>query len=203
MSTLLAFFAVTAFGQQLALNSYSDSLSYSSMNKTEVPQLVTDAFAKQFPSTTNESWSAFPANGDTNEWYNDSYTTEASSSTETNSPNVATSSNKEANTNSNNEKYYVVEYTSEETDHKSVYSEKGDKIATHSELTQDVPKPVSDAIANGIYKTWEMSDESTEIFKDKQTDPMKVYKVEVASENEKHALYYQADGKLLKDRKVN
>lgn len=197
LGTLLVFFSLSVFSQSLASNSYTDSLSFANNDKANIPKTVTDAFVKQYPATTNETWSTFPADGYTNEWYNDSYSTEANASNE-----EANSSTEEAPSNSNTEKYYVVEFTSDETDHKSIYSTDGAKIATHRVSTEDVPKPVSDAIARGLYKYWDMTAEKKEIFKDKQTDAMKVYKVEVSKKNEKRVLYYQADGKLLKDKKV-
>ena len=42
-----------------------------------------------------------------------------------------------------------------------------------------------------------------EIFKEKKTDKMKVYRVTVEKGKEKHNLFYQADGRLLKDKKVS
>lgn len=182
--TLLAFFTLTGFGQPIALTSNSDSTAYASIDKTKIPKTVTDAFMKQYPVTTNETWAAFPANGYTNAWYNDSYSSVASA-------------------NSNTQNYFVVEYTTDKVDQKSIYSNDRAKIATHCVLTKDLPKPVSEAISKGDYKSWDMAAEKEEIFKDKQTDSMKVYKVEVTSENEKHTLFYQTDGKLLKDVKVS
>lgn len=59
-----------------------------------------------------------------------------------------------------------------------------------------------DALSNGDYKYWEIATKGEEIYKSEQTDTMKVYKIEVANANEKHVLFYQQDGKLLKDNKV-
>ena len=64
-----------------------------------------------------------------------------------------------------------------------------------------MPAAVTDAISNGNYKSWKVGKDKEEIFKDKDTDQMKVYKVSVSNGNEKHTLYFQQDGKMLKDIK--
>jgi len=183
MGTLMILFTLTVFSQPVTLYFNSDSVRLSEADKTTVPQNVTDAFAKENPTSNNDTWTSFPANGYTNEWYNDAY-----SSVATGTPSI--------------QKYYVVEYTNQQVNHKNVYSTDGSKIATHVVMTSDVPDAVSEAIYSGIYKSWDMKDEKKEIFKDKQSDDLKVYKVEVERGNEKHTLFYQADGTLLKDTKV-
>lgn len=114
------------------------------------------------------------------------------------------SSTRVANTNSGTDNYYVAEFTSYKTEFKSVFKADGEKVATLNVSTKEVPTAISTALAKGTYKTWEMGDEITEIVKDQQSsDDMKVYKMEAKNDSETHALYFQADGKLLKDEIVD
>jgi hypothetical protein len=65
-----------------------------------------------------------------------------------------------------------------------------------------MPTAVTDAINKGDYKSWTVGKDKEEIFKDKDTDQMKVYKVSVSKGSEKRTLYFQQDGKMLKDVKI-
>jgi hypothetical protein len=53
-----------------------------------------------------------------------------------------------------------------------------------------------------IHPSWTVGKDKEELFKDKDTDQMKVYKVSVSKGNEKRTLYFQQDRKMLKDVKV-
>jgi len=66
-------------------------------------------------------------------------------------------------------------------------------------LTSDLPKAVSAVISKGQYKTWKVGTDKEEIFKDTDKDKLKVYKVDVENGKEKRMLYFQQDGRLLKD----
>jgi hypothetical protein len=103
----------------------------------------------------------------------------------------------------NNPEYYIVEFNKDNTPVKAIYSKSGKKVAAHKMLTTDLPKSVTDAINIGIYKTWKLEKDKEEIFKDSDKDQFKVYKVIVEKGKEKHTLFYQTDGKLLKDKKVS
>jgi hypothetical protein len=76
-------------------------------------------------------------------------------------------------------------------------------VATHKVLTSDLPKAVSATVSKGEYKTWKLGKDKEEIFKDSDKDQLKVYKVTVEKGKEKHTLFIQSDGKLLKDKKVS
>jgi len=98
-----------------------------------------------------------------------------------------------------NPENYVVEFVKVKVPYKAVYSKTGQKIAIHRALTSDLPKAVSAVISKGQYKTWKVGTDKEEIFKDTDKDKLKVYKVDVENGKEKRMLYFQQDGRLLKD----
>ena len=99
-----------------------------------------------------------------------------------------------------NPEYYIVEFSEKDVPHKVIYSKNGKKIATHKKSNAILPKPITSAIGRSEYKTWKLLKDKEEIFKD--SDSMKVFKVEVEKEKERHVLFYSTTGELLKDKKI-
>jgi len=178
---LLASFTTNSFSQTTAKGDKEKMRRQAKVEKNKVPKEVTIIFYKDYPTVTEEGWYVYPAYDSQINWW-DNWD---------DSPYVSTLSTD----------YYEVEFTEDKTPTKAIYSKKGEKLATHKKLKNEVPKPVSAAISNSVYKTWKLGKEKEEIFKDKEK--MKVYKIDVENGKEKHTLYYQQDGKLLKDKKVS
>jgi hypothetical protein len=150
------------------------------IEKSKVPKVVTEKFIIEYPSITNEGWYGYPQYDFYNDWYGyNPYLYEYT-----------------------NPGYFIVEYTKDNANHKTIYSQEGQKIATHKKTTAELPKSISDAIKKGPYAAWKIAIEKEEIFKDTETDQIKVYKVEVEKGTEKHHLYYLSDGQLLKDKTI-
>jgi hypothetical protein len=170
---LMASFALSAFAQTAKSTKKSKTIE-----KSKVPTTVTETYIVEYPVTVYETWYGYPIFNDETDWYGydtDLYTDEYP-------------------------EYYVVEFTKDGTPYKVIYSKEGKKVATHKTImVGDVPKAVADALNKSAYKSWMIKKEREEIFRDKAD--MKVYKVVVEKGNEKHVLFYQEDGKLLKDKK--
>ena len=181
LALLLAMYTTSAFSQAPTKANAEELGNPKKVSKDEVPKDVTDAFYKVFPVTVNPSWYTFPAYDYQMDWWDNWYDYH---------PNASPYS----------PDYYAADYDDDSTQHKAIYHKSGKHVATHKKL-KELPKPILDAIANSIYKTWRLGKEKEEIFRDKEK--MKVYKVEVEKGKEKHALFYQQDGKLLKDRKIS
>ena len=181
LALLLASCTISAFSQAPTKANAEELENQKKVPKNEVPKEVIDAFHKEYPITVNPSWYSFPAYDYQLEWWDNWYEYH---------PNASPYS----------PGYYAADYDDDSTQHKAIYHKSGKHVATHKKL-KELPKPILDAIANSIYKTWRLGKEKEEIFRDKEK--MKVYKVEVEKGKEKHALFYQQDGKLLKDRKIS
>jgi len=173
----LMFFAMTSFGQD------NDEGNAARIESDNVPQEVMDNYSSEYPETTDENWYGYPNYDYGNDWYDNWYENEPYSYNE-------------------NPGYYVTKFNKDKTPYTVVYSKDGKKVATHIMLS-NLPKAVSAAISKGEYKTWKLGNAKEEIFKDKNTDVMKVYEVTVEKGNEKHALFFQSNGNLLKNKKVS
>ena len=177
---MLASFAISSFGQTTSKTTTKESKKATKkIDKKKVPTVVTQTYVVEYPVTAYESWYGYPMFNDETDWYayddTDMYTDE-------------------------NPEYYVVEFSKDGTPYKVIYTKAGEKVSTkRTIMVGDVPKPVADAVNSSAYKSWTIKKEREEIFR--ESDKMKVYKVVVEKGTEKHALFYQADGKLLKDKK--
>ena len=177
----LVFFAMTSFGQATSKTTKEAVKKPVTIEKNKVPKEVTETFYKEYPVRTYENWYGYPSFNYQTYWYDyDPYLY-------------------------SNEypEYYIVGFNKDNIPYNAVYSKKGEKIAIHKSLTSDIPKAVSSAISKSEYKAWKIGKEKEEIFKDKESDQLKVYKVAVEKGKEKHYLFFQSDGKLLKDKKVS
>ena len=181
LALFLASCTISAFSQAPIKANAEELENQKKVPTNEVPKDVSDAFYKAQPITINPSWYSFPAYDYQLEWWDNWYEYHPNGSPY--SPD-----------------YYAADYTDDSTQHKAIYHKSGKHVATHKKL-KELPKPILDAIPNSIYKTWKIGKEKEEIFRDKEK--MKVYKVEVEKGKEKHILFYQQDGKLLKDRKIS
>lgn len=150
------------------------------IEKAKLPKVVTETFITEFPVVTNESWFGYPKFDLETDWYYQDpymYTVE-------------------------NPEFYVVEFTKDNVKHKAIYSKTGKKIAVHKKLTSELPKTISNAIAKSKYATWKIAKEREVIFRDLEMDKIKTYKAVVEKGKEKHALYYNTEGELLKDKPI-
>jgi hypothetical protein len=181
---LFAFFAMTSFGQVTTKTNKEALKKPVKLEKSKVPKPVTESYYREYPVTTYDNWYGYPAYNYQNDWYDNWFDYGPYSYTEF-------------------PEYYIVESTKDNTPYKAIYDKTGAKIAVHKILKSDLPKAVLATISKGEYKTWKMANDKEEIFKDKESDQMKVYKVVVEKGTEKHNLFFQADGKLLKDKKVS
>ena len=181
---LFAFFAMTSFGQVTTKTTKEALKKPVKLEKSKVPKPVTESYYREYPVTTYDNWYGYPAYNYQNDWYDNWFDYGPYSYTEF-------------------PEYYMIESTKDNTPFKVIYDKTGAKIAVHKTLKSDLPKAVLATISKGEYKTWKMANDKEEIFKDKESDQMKVYKVVVEKGTEKHNLFFQADGKLLKDKKVS
>jgi len=174
----LAFISMSSCGQANSKSDKDSSQTHTKLDKGKVPKGVTDAFYNQYPLATYGD--CYPAFTNGSVWYDyDPYYY--------------------LNGNPDN---YVIEFNNKDTAFKAIYGKDGTKIASHKAITADMPTAVRDAINDGDYKSWTVGKDKEEIFKDKDTDQLKVYKVSVSKGSEKRTLYFQQDGKMLKDVKV-
>ena len=176
---LLAFISMSSCGQAYSKNDKDSSQVRTKLDKNKVPKDVTDAFYNQYPLATYGDWYGYPAFNSGSAWYDYD-------------PNYYLTGDPDN---------YIIEFNNKDTAFKAIYTKDGTKIASHKGMSSDIPAAVTDAISNGNYKSWKVGKDKEEIFKDKDTDQMKVYKVSVSNGNEKHTLYFQQDGKMLKDIK--
>lgn len=149
------------------------------ISKAKVPKVVSEAFITEYPVIESEMWYPYPSFGNRLDWYDykpgyyfDEYP-----------------------------ENYIVEYVKEQTPHKVIYTKEGKKIAEHHPMKSDViPVAVSEAMKKGIYKDWKETAEKEEIIKVENKE--KVYRITVEKNGEKHHVFYDVDGKFLKDKKV-
>jgi hypothetical protein len=180
VSILLTSFSINSFAQTIEKTTKNAVRVHPKLEKNKVPTIITETYLREYPVTTYENWYGYANSMNESEWY-------------WYDPYLYSEEYPE---------YYVVEFTKENIPHKAIYSKAGKKIATHKRLDKDLPKEISTAISKGEYKSWKLLKEKEEIFKDSESDNMKVYKVEVENGKEKHILFYLANGNLLKDKKV-
>ena len=162
----------------------------SALDTADVPKRVSSAFYKDYPAIEQERWFGLPpydygndyGNDDT--WYDSWYDYNPYGYQK-------------------NPEYFLVKYNQDNAPHQAVYSKSGEKVAVHKKITADLPEAIATAISKSDYKTWKVESEKEEIFKDKDSDQLKVYRVNVENGTKKHALYFQPDGTLLKDQKVS
>jgi hypothetical protein len=177
---LIASFAINSFSQ--APNKTVKSPT--KLEKKQIPKEVSEPYYREYPMTNFENWFGYPVYEYGDYWYDNWYE---------NTPYVYTEY----------PEYYIIESSKDNIPYKAIYSKAGKKVAIHKSLKSDLPKGVSAAISKGEYKTWTLGKDKEEIFKDSDKDQMKVYKVDVDKGKEKHTLFFQSDGKLLKDKKVS
>lgn len=151
------------------------------VDRKHVPYTVTQNYYRDYPSATQtDTWYAYPqySYADTTDWY--VYT-----------PSLVAGA----------PEYYVVHFDSSGTPQKVIYSKSGEKMTAHRGMRTKtgIPKAVMASLRNSDYKSWVVTDEKEEITR--HSDKKKVYKLTVEKGKEKRVLYYQEDGKLLKDKK--
>jgi hypothetical protein len=175
-----ASFAIQSFAQAPMKPIEEGGKMPAKLDKAQVPKPVTDTYIVEYPSATYDSWYGYPAFTDESDWYGyNPYRYSAM-----------------------NPEYYMVEFTKDQAPHKVVYSKEGKKVATHKKVYTEVPKAISSEMIKGDYKGWKIANEKEEIFKDGDSDQMKVYKLTVEKGKEKHILYYLPSGKLIKDKVI-
>lgn len=151
------------------------------VDRKHVPYTVTQNYYRDYPSTTQtDTWYVYPqySNADTTDWY--VYT-----------PSLVAGA----------PEYYVVHFDSSGSPQKVIYSKSGEKMTSLRGIRTKtgIPKAVMASLRKSDYKSWVVTDEQEEITRN--SDKKKVYKLTVEKGKEKRMLYYQEDGKLLKDKK--
>ena len=188
-SVLVAFFAVNSFAQTSSTTTTTKTTTSTSgkeakkkrekLDKKKVPKEVTTVYLRDYPGVSDDSWYGYPTFDESAYWFGyDPFLY-----------------------NNVNQEYYAVEFNQDGVAYAVIYSKTGKRIATHRALAAEVPAAVAAMVNKGVYKTWTVAREREEIFRD--DNDMKVYKVVVEKGTEKHKLYIQSDGKLLKDVKVS
>jgi hypothetical protein len=180
-SAMLVCLALSSFGQAANKVPATSAKKPAKLDKASVPQKVTERFIVQYPGSAYDYWFGYPAYDNLSEWYEYE-------------PSYYTTSTPEN---------YVVEFSTKNTPYKAVYNKSGAKLATHKILATNLPAAVSSAINAGSYKTWTQGKDKEEIFKDSDADQLKIYRVCVSKGTEKHTLYYDKAGKLVKDKKTS
>ena len=149
------------------------------IEKTKVPKVVTEEFIRECPAVESDIWYGYPSLKNELEWYDYNpmyYTCEYP-------------------------KYYEVEFVKDKKAHKAVYTKEGKKVATHHKVKVEVvPMAVTKSLENSAYKGWKETAEKEEV--EKVTTKEKVYKITVEKDSKKHHLFYDSNGKLLKDETV-
>jgi hypothetical protein len=175
-----ASFAMQSFAQAPMVTTEKGGKMPDKIEKAAVPKPVTDTYIVEYPTAMYDSWYGYPAFSDESDWYGyNPYRYSAM-----------------------NPEYYMVEFTKDKAPHKVVYSKEGKKVATHKKVYTEVPSAISNEMIKGPYKGWKIANEKEEIFKDSDSDQMKVYKLTVEKDNMKHILYYLPSGKLIKDKLI-
>jgi hypothetical protein len=177
---LLALISMNSFGQTFPISNGDTSQMQTKLDRNKLPKAVTDAFYSQYPLAADGDWRAYLSFAGGTKWYEfDPYHYAADGGDN-----------------------YAIEFNIKDTAFRAIYAQDGTKIASHKAMTWDMPAAVTDAINNGQYKSWSVNKDKEEIFKDSDSDKLKVYKVTVAKGSEKHTLYFRQDGKMLKDTKA-
>jgi hypothetical protein len=179
-SILLALISFGSYSQSYAKTNTDTSQLRMKIDKNQIPKEVKDAFSEQYPLATNGDWYCYPSSASAADWY--SYDANYIGVGDANS--------------------YDIEFISDGTPYKAIYARGGAKIASHRGIETGMPAAVTDAISNGDYKSWTLGKDKQEIYKDSDSDQQKVYRVNVLNGNEKHTLYFQQDGKMLRDIKI-
>jgi hypothetical protein len=179
-SILLALISLSSYSQSYTKINTDTSQLRRKIDKGQIPKEVTDAFSEQYPLAINGDWYCYPSSANAADWYNcdPSYIGVG------------------------DEKNYDIEFISGGMPYKAIYASNGTKIASHKGMDTPMPAAVTDAISNGDYKSWTQDKDKEEIYKNSGSDQLKVYRVNVMNGSEKHTLYFQQDGKMLKDTKV-
>ena len=175
---LVASAGLTAFGQSAVLPNSQGGDKPENLDRSTIPGPVSENYVREYPKTTYETWYYYPSSSydESAEWY--VYVPSVIAETEP--------------------AFYVVEFTNQdEVPYKVVYSKDGKRVTTYRG-NNVLPKAVTDAIKKSPYKDWALTKDKEEMWKD--SDNKKVYKVVMEKGSKKHVLYYQEDGKLLKDK---
>jgi hypothetical protein len=179
-SILLTLISLGSYSQSYSKINVDTSQLRTKIDKGLIPKEVTDAFSAQYPYASNGDWYCYRSSASVVDWY--SYDPYYIGVGDTYS--------------------YDIEFTSDGMPYKAIYAKDGAKIASHKGMVTTVPAAVTDAISNGDYKSWALGKDKEEIYKDSDSDQLKVYRLNVMNGSERHTLYFQQDGKMLRDTKV-
>jgi hypothetical protein len=173
---ILLFITSTIYGQAGSASDSGVGKRSAKLDINKVPRIVTETFNKQFPVKSGVGWYGYPQFDNGSDWYeyDPSYFS------------------------NHNPENYVVEFTHNDTLDKVFYTKSGQKIATHRRINTVLPAKIADAIRKSVYKTWSIGNDKEEIFKDGKSDQIRVYRVMVRTGKERHTLYFQENGKLLR-----
>jgi hypothetical protein len=154
----------------------------SRLKEDNVPDAVKKTYLEEFLDYTegnNKNWAAYPSLESDFDWYDPE-------------PYIFTN---------NAPENFEIVHKKDDSFVRVIYSKEGKKIATHQPLKSDLPQGVSQSISRGKYKGWAVAKEKQGIFKETDKANM-IYKVTISNGTEKHELFLQSDGKLIKDKKL-
>jgi len=173
---ILLLITSTIYGQTGSASDSGIGKRLAKLDNNKIPKVVTEIFNKQFPVKSEVSWYGYPQFDNGSDWYeyDPSYYS------------------------NHNPENYVVEFTHHDTLDKVFYTKRGQKIATHRRIDTVLPAKIGDAIGRSAYKTWSIGNDKEEIFQDSKSDQIRVYRVIVRKGKERHTLYFQENGKLLR-----
>jgi hypothetical protein len=179
---LSAILSLSACGDHFSMNETKAGTISAKLDTAGVPKVVTESFNKTFPATTYVDWYSYPSFDKSADWYQYEPTY---------------FSNKPS------DNYFIAEFTHKDTVARAVYDKSGQKIALHQQFKGDLPKAIMDSIKNSDYQSWTIGPDKEQVFRDSEMDQMKIYRLVMEKGDKKHTIYFQPNGKMLKDVKVS
>lgn len=151
------------------------------LDTVDVPAVVRNIYIIEYPTYRYSDWYGYPTFTESSDWYTydpDKYTPKGTTP-----------------------EYYVSEYNNDGMPNRVLYTKTGKKISSHRHLkANELPAAVSKAFEKSSYVNWQIVGGKLEIIN--HNDKSKVYKITVKNNYEKHSLFYDEKGKLMKDKKI-
>jgi len=178
-SALFALFTSSIFAQAPMKSTEEGGKRPAQLDTAKVPTDIRKVYIAEYPVSTYESWYGSPEYSAESDWFEyNPYLMPDPAAVQ----------------------YYIVAFVQDSVPQKVFYDKTAKKIVTHKKTTT-LPKEVTAALKKGIYKDWTVTKEKEEILR--HSDKKKVYKIEVAKGTQKHALFFQSDGVLIKDKTLS
>jgi hypothetical protein len=147
------------------------------LTKDQVPPVVVTEFEEEFPVAEYVDWYSYPVFYDDWGWYTIDPVYEVVEEVPA---------------------FYMVEFTDAGTPEKTIFSKKGEKVATRRTVKEaSLPKAVTAGFQKSAFTDWKIVGEREEVTRHK--DGKKVYKLEVEKGAEKRFLFFDPAGKLVRE----